>query len=101
MAHQVPWSKIILETFIEEAALTEDEEKIIRTRVAGWTVVKQSIEFNMCVSRVEKIVRRLKLKYDQVQKYNPILPPRKFSAAELYMDNSKDPDVWEENKTRL
>ena len=31
MAYQVPWNKIIVETFIEEAMLTKDEEWILRT----------------------------------------------------------------------
>lgn len=86
MAKQVPWNKIILETFIEEAMLTEDEEKIMRTRVAGWTRTKQSIEFGMSVASIDLIIKRLKVKYDQVEKTNPILPPRKFSAEETYMD---------------
>ena len=42
MAHQVPWNKIIVETFIKEAMLTKDEEWILRTRVAGWSRTKTS-----------------------------------------------------------
>lgn len=88
MAKQVPWSKIILETFIEEAVLTKDEEMIIRTRVAGWSRIKQSMELGMSVSTVDRHIAMLKKKYDQVQKYNPILPPRKFSKEEVYMDEN-------------
>ena len=33
MSKQVPWNKIILETFISLAVLTDEEEKILRTRV--------------------------------------------------------------------
>lgn len=86
MSHQVLWNKIILERFIELATLTKDEEAVMRTRVAGWTITKQSMELGMSVSTVNRIIERLKKKYDAVQKYDPILPPRKSSAQELYMD---------------
>lgn len=86
MAKQVPWNKIILEEFIELAELTEDEEKIMRTRVAGWSRTKQSMKLGMSMSTIDRIIRRLKAKYDFVQKYSAILPPRKFSAEETYMD---------------
>lgn len=91
MSHQVPWNKIILETFIEEAMLTKDEEKIMRTRVAGWSRVEQSLEFGMSTQKIDRIISTLKKKYDMVQKVNPILPPRKFSAEELYMDTAVIP----------
>lgn len=89
MAHQVPWNKIILEEFIKEAMLTKEEEEIMRTRVAGWTRVEQSMKLGMSTQKVDRIIMRLKNKYDQVQQYNPILPPRKYSVKELYMDTFK------------
>lgn len=89
MSHQVPWNKIILERFIELAILTKEEEEIIRTRVAGWTRVEQSIKLGMSTQKVDRIIATLKKKYDIVQKYDPILPPRKFSMKEAYMDNFK------------
>lgn len=86
MSKQVPWNKIFLEEFIRLAALTEDEEAIMRTRVAGWTITKQSMELGMSRTKVNNIIKRLKVKYDGVQKYSVILPPRKSSAEEIYMD---------------
>lgn len=88
MAHQVPWNKIIVETFIEEAMLSEEEEMILRTRVKGWSRTKQSLELGMSISSVDKIISTLKMKYDNVAKYNPLLPPRKSSAEETWMDNN-------------
>lgn len=86
MAHQVLWSKIILERFIELAMLTKEEEEIIRTRVAGWTITEQAMKLGMSESKVNRITNRLKHKYDDVQKYDALLPPRKFSYKELYQD---------------
>lgn len=88
MAHQVPWNKIILETFIEEAMLSEEEEWIMRTRVAGWSRTKQASELNISEATLDKRIAELKMKYDNVSKYNPLLPPRKFSAKETWMDNN-------------
>lgn len=88
MSKQVPWNKIILEKFIELAALNEEETKIIQTRVAGWTITKQAIEFGMSESKVNKIIARLKVKYDNVQALDPTLPPRKFSAEETYQKSN-------------
>lgn len=88
MSHQVPWSKVILETFISEACLTKDEEMIMRTRVAGWSRTKQSMEFGMSLATVDRIIARLKKKYDAAQKYSVILPPRKNSVEETWMDNN-------------
>lgn len=86
MAHQVIWSKIVLEEFISLAGLTDTEEKIMRTRVAGWTITKQAQTFGMSESSVSRVIKVLKVKYDAVQPYSPLLPPRKFSIQELYMD---------------
>lgn len=86
MSHQVVWTKLIVETFIEEAHLSKDEEFVMRTRAAGWTVSQQAMALNTSESSIHRIIRRLKHKYDIVQRYNVILPPRKKSAKELYMD---------------
>lgn len=86
MAHQVMWTKLIVEEFIKEAMLSKDEEYIIRTRAKGYTITQQAMALNMSVDNVNKIIARLKKKYDKVSKYNPLLPPRKYSAKETYMD---------------
>ena len=87
MSKQVPWNKIILERFIELSTLTKEEEQVIRTRVAGLTITEQSILLGMSPAKVSRITKRLKVLYDNVEKYDPILPPRKFSAKETYQDH--------------
>lgn len=88
MSKQVPWSKIILETFVEEALLSKEEEWILRTRIAGWSRTKQCMELNISLSTLDKRISALKKKYDKVSRYNPLLPPRKTSAEETWMDNN-------------
>lgn len=87
MAHQVPWNLIILEEFIRIGGLTKEEEEIMRTRVAGWTITQQSMRLGMSTAKVNNLIKRCKIKYDNVQPYSAILPPRKFSAQETYMDS--------------
>lgn len=84
MAHQVPWNKVIVEEFITQALLSEDEEKIIRMRAAGWSRIKQADTIGMSVSNVDKITKRLKIKYDEIAKFDPILPPRERSTDETW-----------------
>lgn len=85
MKTKIPWTKTMLEKFIEEALLTEDEERILRTRVAGWSIVKQSVELNMSVSTVSRLVRNIRQKYltlqDQFPDIFPKLKPSKYDEA--------------------
>lgn len=76
MSRQVAWNKIILDEFIRIGELTDFEEDVIRTRVRGWSRDKQSIEFNVSLSAIDRAIKRLKAKYDNACKYSPILPAR-------------------------
>lgn len=71
------WNNIILDEFIRLAILTETEEKILRTRIAGWSRAKQAMEFNMSISTVDCLIKMINQKYDMVQPYSTILPIRK------------------------
>lgn len=85
MAKQVPWNKIIMEHFIDLAMIEGTvSEKILRTRVAGWTIRRQASEFNMSESSVHRIIADLKKTYDNVQQYDPVLPKRKTTKAERH-----------------
>lgn len=86
MTKQVPWNKVILEEFLNLAMLSKDEEIILRTRIAGWSVSQQADRLNLSISTVNRIIQRLKIKYDEVEKFSVILPPRKSCAKELYQD---------------
>lgn len=88
MAHQVAWTKDILEAFIEEALLSEDEEFVMRTRCKNWSISKQAMYLNCSESTVHNMIRLLKNKYDAVQREHPDkFPERKFSAEEVYMNH--------------
>lgn len=85
MAHEVHWTMEVYNEFISRACLTPEESDVIRTRViCGWSIQKQADQLGMSVSKVNAITRRLKSKYDEVQKKSAILQPRKKSVKETY-----------------
>lgn len=88
MSKEVPWNKIIVEEFIEQAMLSETEEMVLRTRVKGWSRVQQSQKLGISLSSLDRIISVLKEKYDNVQKYDPLLPPRKMSDQERWQDEN-------------
>lgn len=83
MTKQVFWTKKVLETFILEGNLNERQEYIMRSRVAGKSIVEQAEELHLSVDQVNKDIAELKKIYDATQKYSDILPPRKKDKREL------------------
>lgn len=87
MAKQVIWTRDTLEAFVRYANLTDEQEQVIRTRVAGWPRSKQCMELHISTSTLDRTIRKLKRVYDEVQRQHPDeLPARKASAKELWMD---------------
>ena len=84
MTKQVFWTKKVLEAFIEEGNLNKRQEYIIRTRVEGYTIVRQAEELNLSVDQVNKDIAELKRIYDATQINSEILPPRKCNKRDLY-----------------
>lgn len=83
MAHEVIWTKPVLEEFIRLGNLSETEEKVIRLRARDWTRTRIGIELNMSESAVDQRVKILKQKYDECQPYSDILKPRKKRTKTL------------------
>lgn len=95
MNPKVPWTKTMLEKFIDEALLTKDEEQILRTRIAGWSIVKQAEEMGLSTATVSRIIKNIAKKYKAVQPLYPdIFPPLKKSKYEKALDAT---DVRQDN----
>lgn len=77
MSKEVKWCKLVLETFIANACLSEEQEQCLRLHVAGWSRQKISDYMGQSISTTDRMIRELKDAYDVVQEYEPILPPRK------------------------
>ena len=58
------------------AYLTEEEEIVLKDWANGWSIAKTAMTRHMSESKVDKIRRRLRDKYDGIQQYAD-LPPRK------------------------
>ena len=71
---KVPWNRVILDEFCSLAILTPLEEKIIRTRAAGWSRVQQRHAYGMSLATLDRYIRKLKNSYNSVQEYSYILP---------------------------
>lgn len=71
---KVPWNRVIYKEFVSLAYLTQEEEKILQTRIAGWSQVQQSVELNVSLATLNRRINRIKEKYVSVQKYSDILP---------------------------
>lgn len=73
----IVWNKILLEEFLSIATLTEIEEKVLRSKLAGYTISQQADIFNMSVSSINRVLKSIDEKYDDAEKYSFILPSRK------------------------
>lgn len=78
------WTDVIFNEFIKKAMLSDEEIAVLETSIRGWSRVKQSLELNMSLSKIQRIKRRCEAKYDVAQKESNILPERKRSKSDLF-----------------
>lgn len=100
MTNEVIWTKIVLERFIEQANLSEDEEIVMRTRAAGWSRTKQAMELNLSVSnttaQTQKIldalsqnkIEALQAQVTQLQMQNAMCGVVRYPNATTYCSGS-------------
>lgn len=77
MANDILWNKIMLREFRDLACLSEDEDAVLQDWADGKSVVSTSMRRNMSTRRVDELRQRIRARYDDVQIYTPLLPPRK------------------------
>lgn len=83
---QILWTRKLVDTFIKEGMLTEEEKEVLLLRVKGYTISETSELMNISDSKVNRIIRRLKIKYDNLQGTLEELPKRKETTKELYRE---------------
>ena len=71
------WDKVMLADFRTLACLTEDEDKVLTALDKGWSNVKMGDKLGMSDRTVSRHLKSIRDKYDAVQIYSPLLPPRK------------------------
>lgn len=89
MSKGVLWTDKLTESFIQKAALSDDEAFVMRTRARGYTVTQQAMELNKSESTIHRMIATIKKKYDTVQKEYPNeFPTRRTSKVEEFMDKN-------------
>ena len=83
---QILWTKKIVDTFIKEGMLTKEEREVLLLRVQVYTIAEQAEMLNISDSKVNRITRRLKIKYDDLQGTINELPKRTETTKELYRE---------------
>lgn len=71
---RVPWNRVYVEEFLRLAIVTPEDEKILRTRAAGWSQIRQCDACNISLATLNRRIKKLKNQYASVQKYSKILP---------------------------
>ena len=71
---KVPWNREIYKEFVSLSYLTPEEERILKTRIAGWNQAAQIDELNISLATLNRRIKKLKNKYNSVVKYSKILP---------------------------
>ncbi len=71
---KVPWNPVIYKEFVSLSYLTEEEKRILKTRVAGWDQAAQIADLHISLATLNRRIRKLKDKYISVEKYSDKLP---------------------------
>lgn len=71
---KVPWNPVIYKEFVSLAYLSKEEEKILKTRIAGWNQAAQIDELHISLATLNRRIKKLKEKYYSVVEYSKILP---------------------------
>ena len=83
----VPWNEQFYDEFCRKAMLNTDEREVLRCRIMGYSITQIAMCCNMSASKVSRIVKDLRNKYDAVQKMFPdTLPIRRETEQERWQD---------------
>lgn len=75
--NDIMWNKISLAEFRSLACLSDEENVILQDWADGKSVVNTSMNRNISTRQVDKVRNQIRMKYDAVQIYTPLLPKRK------------------------
>ena len=73
---QVPWCLPIYNEFVRLAMLSDFEAKMLEMRIRKKSRLQIADALHTDVSTVDDCLKNLKRKYDNVQRFSDILPPR-------------------------
>lgn len=74
--NDIRWNRIVVDDFIFNAILTSEEIEVLNDWAQGESTIFTAMRRNMSVAKVDKIRNQIRQKYDDVQPFSPLLPPR-------------------------
>lgn len=74
---KIQWTRLMLEDFINEGLLNDEEQKILRTRIKGDTQIKQGMDLGISDRTVRRYVHKMQEKYDLLAKQDPVRFPQR------------------------
>jgi hypothetical protein len=75
--NDIVWNKIMLAEFRDLAFLSDTENLVLQDWADGKSIVNTAVMRNISTRQVDTIRNQIRKKYDAVQIYTPLLPPRK------------------------
>ena len=75
--NDILWNSKVLGAMQAHACLTEEETIVLQDWANGKSIANTSMMHHMSESKVNRIRKRLRKKYDGIQQYNADLPPRR------------------------
>ena len=74
--NDILWNKVALAEFRSLACLSPEEDSVLQDWADGRSVVATSMARSMSTRQVDKLRNQIRIKYDAVQIYTPLLPER-------------------------
>lgn len=75
--NDIMWNSVMLREFESLACLSDEEKIVLHDWAHGKSIIQTSMNHHMSERKVKDLRQILRQKYDAVQIYTPILPPRK------------------------
>lgn len=72
----IEWNMIMVREFEYLACLSDEERIVLYDWAVDRNLASTRMQHNICEAKTKEIRSRLRRKYDAVQPYSPLLPPR-------------------------
>ena len=81
--NQIPWTRRLYNSFVEDAILTDLEKKVLYARVweqDKWTIVSMALEFNVGKTTINNCIASIRTKYDYLHFLDPDNYPERMTS---------------------
>ena len=84
--NQIPWTKGLYHSFLDDAILTELEKKVLHARVMEsdkWTITRMTLEFDAVRSTINNCISNIRKKYDYLHQLYPEKYPKRIKSKQM------------------